>query len=98
MIANTRRLARALGWFSLGLAAAELAMTRSLSRLIGIRSTPRSRAIMRGAGSRELLAGAGILSGYASRAWLWSRAIGDVMDLALLGSALRRRRTVRGRV
>jgi uncharacterized membrane protein len=43
---------------------------------------------MRAIGVRELTAGAGILARDRPAGWMWSRVAGDLMDLALLGSAL----------
>jgi uncharacterized membrane protein len=43
-----------------------------------------------GIGLRELTAAAGLLLRGSSPTFLWSRVAGDVMDLALLGGALRR--------
>lgn len=43
---------------------------------------------MRALGAREMVAGLGILSGRGRAGWMWSRVLGDAMDLALLGSAM----------
>jgi uncharacterized membrane protein len=81
------RLARALGWFSLGLGLAELAAPQQLSRLIGIADTNDRRRLMRALGVRGLVSGAGILRGRRQAGWLWSRVGGDAIDLGLLGRA-----------
>jgi uncharacterized membrane protein len=52
---------------------------------------------VRGVGIRELAAGFGILTQRNPAPWLWSRAIGDVMDLALLATGLRPGNSGRGR-
>jgi len=82
---RTRRsdvtLAKALGWVSLGLGLTELLAPRSLSRLIGV---PSRRRVLRGLGMREIVSGVGILSGRRPGPWLWSRVVGDAMDLGLL--------------
>lgn len=77
------RLARALGWFSVGLGVAELAVPRALGTLIGIQRPWTMRAL----GLREIAAGAAILRRPREPAFLWSRVAGDAMDLALLGAA-----------
>lgn len=86
------QLARGLGWFSLGLGIAQIAAPRALDRMIGVRPDRRSRKAMRLVGVREIAAGIGILTRDRPAGWLWMRTLGDVMDLALLGGALRSRR------
>ncbi|HSA58045.1 MAG TPA: SRPBCC family protein [Gemmatimonadaceae bacterium] len=96
--ADGEDLAAGLGWFSLALGIAQIAAPGGMARMIGVRNTGRSRAIMRAIGVRELAAGVGLLSQARTSDWALARAAGDVMDLTLLGSALgneggRRRRT-----
>lgn len=81
-----RVLSAALGWFSLGLGAAQLIAPGSVSRLIGIEDTPRNRDLMRAIGVRELAAGTGILTSSRPTGWVWARVAGDAIDLALLGA------------
>lgn len=81
------RVARALGWFSIGLGLAELATPRALGTLIGIQRPWTMRAL----GLREIAAGAAILTRPREPAFLWTRVAGDAMDLALLGAAFRAR-------
>ena len=81
---RARRAARALGWFSIGLGVSELAMAGTLARMAGIH---RSRGLLRVLGAREIAHGLGILSGRRPAAWVWSRVLGDAMDLAVLGKA-----------
>jgi len=85
---NDTRLATALGWFSIGLGLAELVAPAEVSRLIGMRSNGEDHTVMRALGVRELTAGVGILTNRQSPRWLWSRAVGDAMDLALLGRVM----------
>jgi uncharacterized membrane protein len=66
-----------------------LAPARTVQAL-GIEGGQRQRAVLAGVGARELAAAAGLLS-QRSPLWLWSRVAGDLMDLALLGNALRSR-------
>ena len=88
-LTSADRLARALGWFSIGLGLAELAAPDKLARLIGFRDQDRRRAILRVYGLREIAAGVGILSGAKPTGWLWGRVAGDALDLSSLGSALK---------
>ena len=83
-----RRLADGLGWFSNGLALAQLAMPRRFARAIGAPDGSRTLALVRLVGAREVAAGVGILVRPRPVGWLWARVAGDVMDLALLGAAL----------
>jgi uncharacterized membrane protein len=83
---DDRQLSQALGWLSIGLGVAELLAPRALGRAIGVGDHP---ALIRALGVREIVSGVGLLSERAPGAWAWSRAAGDVMDLALLGAALR---------
>jgi uncharacterized membrane protein len=88
-------LAQGLGWSSIALGAAALIAPRGLSHLTGIGG--RRGGIVRGVGLLELAAGVGILTQRNPAPWLWSRAIGDVMDLALLATGLRAGNPGRGK-
>jgi uncharacterized membrane protein len=91
---STRRgekLGKAMGWASFALGAPLLAAPGRVARAIGLDDTPGTRAVARGVGVRELVAGAGILREGRPVAGLWSRVAGDGMDLALLAAGLRGR-------
>jgi uncharacterized membrane protein len=81
-----QRLAKALGWFSIGIGIAGLLAPRRMSQTAGVDSHP---MLMRAIGVREITSGVGILSERKPTGWLWSRVAGDAMDLALLGVAVR---------
>ena len=83
---NMRKLARGLGWFSIGLGVAEVVAPEKLSKALGIE---RRKGLVRLFGLREIAAGVGILAERRQGAWVWARVVGDALDLALLGSALR---------
>lgn len=87
-----QKLAWGLGWFSVGLGAAQLLAPRGLAKAIGVRDDRRSEDAMRAMGVREIANGVGILARPQSAGWLWGRVAGDVLDLGLLGSALRWKR------
>jgi uncharacterized membrane protein len=89
-------LAKALGWASVGLGLPQVAAPGRFARLVGLDDTPGTRRLTRGVGLRELGAAAGVLAKPAGG--LWARVAGDAMDLALLGNALRSRRSDRRRV
>jgi uncharacterized membrane protein len=95
---RTERLARGLGWFSLGLGLTQLASPRGVARVIGLRGNDEDRKAMIAIGVREIASGIGILSQDRPVPGVWSRVGGDVMDLALLGRALNSHRNDRNRV
>ncbi len=90
------RLTRPIGWLSIGLGLAELLAPAALGRLIGVGEP--AKVLLRALAMRELASGAGIFAQPGVAGWLWSRVGGDVMDLALLGLALRSPGTVKRRV
>ena len=79
------RLARNLGWFSIGLGVAELFAAEQMTRALGMEG---KEALVRSYGLREI--GAGILSlSIDKKAGLWSRVAGDGLDIMTLLSELR---------
>lgn len=83
----TDRFARALGWASLALGAAQLAAPRAVTRLCGVDDAPGATAVARLAGGRELLHAALLLGAKNPAQWAWTRVAGDTMDLGVLGRA-----------
>jgi Predicted integral membrane protein len=83
---SAKRLATALGWFSIGLGLAEVLAPRGLAKLIGVRND--YPILFRVLGLREITSGVGILTQHKPAGWLWSRVAGDAMDLSLLCAAL----------
>jgi uncharacterized membrane protein len=79
-------LAQALGWFSVAVGVAAVLAPRTFGSLSGIGRN--SRGVVRSIGVRELATGVGILSQRNSASWLWSRALGDVIDLAVLAEGV----------
>ncbi len=77
-------MAKALGWFGIGLGLAEIATSRALARFIGVRPQPR---LLPALGLREIVSGIGIVSQSQPAGWMWSRVAGDAIDLGLLGLA-----------
>lgn len=86
------KLARALGWFSLGLGATELFAPHALRRTMAL---PEGSVVLRGFGLREIVTGVGLLTQRRVRPWLWGRVAGDVLDLFTLAAADRGRSTGR---
>lgn len=92
------RRARGLGWFSIGLGLAQIAAPRTVARLVGVRDDETARNAMFAIGMREIASGVGLLREPRAAGWAWTRVGGDVIDLALLGTAFRSEEANRGRV
>lgn len=94
------RIANGLGWFSLGLGAAEIAAPGMIANLIGVRDETKNRMLLRSPlyGMREVAAGVGILTQPRPAGWLWGRVAGDLLDLSSLVSALGSRENERKRL
>lgn len=87
--------AQSLGWLSIGLGLTALLAPRATGELTGLR---KRTASLRLVGLRELVSGIGLLNASSKAPWLWARVAGDVMDLALIASALTPRGAQRARV
>lgn len=83
---DAQRLARGLGWFSIGLGLTELVAPGWLGEKIGM--GPRT-GLLRTLGAREALTGVGALQQARPIGPIWARVAGDVMDLAVLAAAAR---------
>jgi uncharacterized membrane protein len=94
-VMQARRAARALGWFSIGLGVSELVMAGRVGHMAGIYH---KRGLLRVLGAREIAHGLGILSGRSQARWVWSRVLGDVTDLIVLGKAAASPQANRARV
>lgn len=77
-----QHLTQTMGWFSLGLGVSELLMPEQVSATTGVRS----RRILKLCGLREIASAVGILTSSRPAFWMWSRVVGDVVDLAVLGT------------
>jgi uncharacterized membrane protein len=97
-VGDPERLAKALGWFSIGLGLSQIASPRGVTRLVGIPDTERHRTAMRLFGVRELTSGLGILGTRRPTRWVWSRVAGDAIDLAALAKTFSSSRANRNRV
>jgi hypothetical protein len=79
--AGGSRAAESLGWFSVALGLVEMAVPRAVARSAGIEA---SEGLIRAFGMRELVNGIGLLASPRPAPWLWARAGGDILDLAVL--------------
>jgi uncharacterized membrane protein len=94
---NAEKLARGLGWFSIGLGLAEVLAPRGVAKLAGVRG--KHTGLIRLFGLREIASGIGIFSqGKRPAAAVWSRVAGDALDLAALGAAFASPKSKTGRV
>ncbi|HEX8096491.1 MAG TPA: hypothetical protein VF507_00585, partial [Pyrinomonadaceae bacterium] len=85
MSVSAGRLARGLGWFSIGLGLAELLAPRGVAKVAGVKG---NAALIRLFGLREIASGVAIFAqGRRPAAAVWSRVAGDALDLACLGAA-----------
>jgi hypothetical protein len=92
---GSRALAQGLGWFSIGLGAAELMAPQHLARFLGLEEHTQ---LIRAYGAREVATGIGILSQKDPTPWMWGRVAGDALDLATLALGLNRDNPRRGNV
>jgi uncharacterized membrane protein len=77
-----QRLARNLGWFSIGLGATEILAPSLVARISGAPDNKLSRTVIRTYGGREIAQGIAILSSMPRPAgWMWGRVAGDVLDI-----------------
>ena len=91
------RLARGLGWFSLGLGLAELLAPQGIAKIAGLEG--KQTGFIRLMGLREIAHGVAIFSqGRRPAAAVWSRVAGDALDLAALGVAFASPKTDKGRL
>jgi hypothetical protein len=78
------RMARNLGWFSLGLGALELLAPERVTRALGMQG---QEGLVRAYGAREIASGVLTLS-TEKNTGLWSRVAGDGLDIVTLMGAL----------
>ena len=82
---SARRLAKGLGWFSVGLGLAELLAPRAIASISGV--SKERTGLIRLYGLRELASGIAIFSQQKPTEAVWSRVAGDAIDLVSLGVA-----------
>ena len=95
-IASANKLARGLGWFSIGLGLAELLAPRAIANISGVSN--RRAGLIRLYGLRELASGVAIFAQKKPAEAMWSRVAGDALDLASLGIACTAPDAKRGRI
>lgn len=93
-ITSTERLAKGLGWFSIGLGVVQLIAAGRLTEALGMDGR---EGLMRAYGAREIASGVLTLS-TEKKIGLWSRVGGDGLDIATLMSGLERGNPKNGNV
>jgi hypothetical protein len=89
-----RKVAKFLGVFSFGLGAIQLAAPDRINALIGVKDTAKARAVVRAVGVQELAVAQGAFAFSPPTPVLWSRVVGDISHLALLGKGSANRRAI----
>ena len=93
---DSMKLAKGLGWFSIGLGLTEMLAPEWLARTIGV-AEERS-GLLRAMGAREAVTGVGVLMQDHPTEGMWGRVAGDAVDISLLAAALKSPQNGRGRL
>lgn len=94
---NADKLARGLGWFSIGLGLAEVLAPRVVAKIAGTEG--KHTALIRLFGLREIASGVGIfMQGERPVEAVWARVAGDALDIASLAVAFASPKSSKGRV
>ena len=92
---NPDAMARGLGMFSVGLGAVELVASEALAESLGMEG---KEELIQLFGAREMASGVACLSMNPPKAGIWSRLVGDALDIAVLAAHLGRSNPKRGNV
>jgi len=84
---KTKQMAKALGWFSIGLGVTELVLGGRLTKRFGMGDRGAGQ-VARVMGVREIATGVLILAKPELAAALWARVAGDAVDLSGLWSGM----------
>lgn len=93
---SAKRLAKGLGWFSVGLGLAELLAPRAIANITGV--SKERTGLIRLYGLREIASGVTIFAQEKPAEGVWSRVAGDALDLASLGMAFTSPNAKKGRL
>lgn len=81
-------LTKALGWFSIGLGVAQFVAPHRVARLVGAPPTTKVMTLTQLMGAREIAHGVSILASRNPRPGVWSRVVGDALDIGALGAVM----------
>jgi hypothetical protein len=90
------KLAKGLGWFSIGLGLTEMLAPEWLARTIGV--TEDRAGLLRAMGAREAATGMGVLMQDRPTGGMWGRVAGDAVDISLLTAAFKSSERGKGRL
>jgi len=76
--------AKSLGWCTLALGAVEVIAPQRVANLAGINLRP---SVVRLCGVGKIVGGMALLGSKKPAKWLWAKVAGDLLDLAVVGSA-----------
>lgn len=94
---NAEKLARGLGWFSIGLGLAEALAPRAVAKIAGV--DDEDTRLIRLYGLREIASGISIfMQGEHPTEAVWSRVAGDALDIASLVKAFTSKKSSKGRL
>jgi uncharacterized membrane protein len=93
---SAKKLAKGLGWFSIGLGLAELLAPRAIASISGV--SKERTGLIRLYGLREIASGITIFSQEKPTEGVWSRVVGDALDLTSLGMAAANPNAKKGRI
>lgn len=83
---DAERVAKLLGWFSIGLGVAEVVSNHTIARNLGIGED--KHEVVKSFGIREIANGVGLLTTHHPTRWMWTRVVGDMTDIAALTPSL----------
>ncbi|GAB3434057.1 hypothetical protein NX773_17765 [Massilia solisilvae] len=89
------RVVAAAGWISFTFGAWQVFAPRMFAHIVGMRYPS---WLLRAAGARDMVVGAGMLAQPASHGWRNTRVLSDVLDTGLIGAAALDRKADRGRL
>lgn len=92
---NPDAMARGLGMFSVGLGAAELVASKALAESLGMEG---KEELIQLFGAREIASGVACLGMNPPKPGIWSRLVGDALDIAVLCGHLGSSNPKRGNV
>ena len=92
---NPDAMARGLGMFSVGLGAVELVASKALAESLGMEGQEK---LIQAFGAREVASGVACLGMNPPKAGIFSRLVGDALDIAVLTANMGRSNPKRGNV
>lgn len=92
---NPETVARGLGFLSVGLGATELVASKAIAKFLGLED---KEQLLEMFGARDVASGVACLSMNPPKVGIWSRIVGDVLDIAVLAAHMCRSNPKRANV